>query len=367
MGKIDTSGWKEFRVGELFEKLNLRFLLNRVFDKASDISEVKSEEFNLPLVNAKHSNNGIMYYGRKHEWEYEVLTIDIVADGAASTGDVYAQPQETGVLYNAYLVKPKAKCVTGLILFFLSTVIQRCVKDHFGYDNKCTWDKVKHETILLPVDKTGQPDWAYMESYMANLEAKVAESLTMLQAAKDAEKKKVDTREWGEFQVGELFDIKHPAARSEKKYCEGEINYVSSGAFNNGVANKLMPLPNELLDRGGCITVSPLDGSSFYQEEDFLGRGGSGASISILYNSHLNRNNALFICSVIRSSANGFGYTDLLNGENLKSLTIKLPVDKTGQPDWEYMEEYMRKVEKKANDVLNFLDRISTRRKIDGV
>lgn len=44
MGKIDTSGWKEFRVGELFEKLNLRFLPNRVFDKASDISEVKSEE-----------------------------------------------------------------------------------------------------------------------------------------------------------------------------------------------------------------------------------------------------------------------------------------------------------------------------------
>lgn len=357
MGKIDTSRWKEFRVGELFEKLNLRFLPNRVFDKASDISEVKSEEFNLPLVNAKHSNNGIMYYGRKHEWEYEVLTIDIVADGAASTGDVYAQPQETGVLYNAYLVKPKAKCVTGLILFFLSTVIQRCVKDHFGYDNKCTWDKVKHETILLPVDKTGQPDWAYMESYMADLEAKVAESLTLLQTAKNAEKKKVDTREWGEFRVGELFDIKHPAARSEKKYCEGEINYVSSGAFNNGVANKLMPLPNELLDRGGCITVSPLDGSSFYQEEDFLGRGGSGASISILYNSHLNRNNALFICSVIRSSANGFGYTDLLNGENLKSLTIKIPVDKTGQPDWAYMEEYMRKVEERVKATMGKLEK----------
>lgn len=192
-----------------------------------------------------------------------------------------------------------------------------------------------------------------MESYIANLETKVAESLTLLLAAKDAEKKKVDTREWGEFRVGELFDIKHPAARSEKKYCEGEINYVSSGAFNNGVANKLMPLPNELLDRGGCITVSPLDGSSFYQEEDFLGRGGSGASISILYNSHLNRNNALFICSVIRSSANGFGYTDLLNGENLKSLTIKLPMNKTCQPDWAYIEEYMRKVEEKTENTLN--------------
>lgn len=171
--KVDTREWGEFRVEKLFEKINLRFLPNRTFDKASDISETKSEEFDLPLVNAKHSNNGIMYYGRKHEWEYEVLTIDIVADGAASTGDVYAQPQETGVLYNAYLVKPKAKCVTGLILFFLSTVIQRCVKDHFGYDNKCTWDKVKHETILLPVDMTGQPDWAYMEEYMRKVKERV--------------------------------------------------------------------------------------------------------------------------------------------------------------------------------------------------
>lgn len=253
MGKIDTSGWKEFRVGELFEKLNLRFLPNRVFDKASDISEVKSEEFNLPLVNAKHSNNGIMYYGRKHEWEYEVLTIDIVADGAASTGDVYAQPQETGVLYNAYLVKPKAKCVTGLILFFLSTVIQRCVKDHFGYDNKCTWDKVKHETILLPVDKTGQPDWAYMESFMANLEIKVAESLTLLQAAKDAEKKKVDTREWGEFRVGELFEVKISKSvdKGGLEFAEdGEYDFIGRTPLNNGIQGRLNKLKFEANQEG---------------------------------------------------------------------------------------------------------------------
>ena len=29
----------------------------------------------------------------------------------------------------------------------------------------------------------------------------------MLQAAKDAEKEKVDTREWGEFKFGDLFDL----------------------------------------------------------------------------------------------------------------------------------------------------------------
>lgn len=32
---------------------------------------------------------------------------------------------------------------------------------------------------------------------------------------------------------------------------------------------------------------------------------------------------------------------------------IKLPVDKTGQHDWGYMEEYMKMVQKKTENVLN--------------
>lgn len=354
MGKIDASGWKEFRIGDLFE----------AYLSKDDIQPKDFVEGKIPLVSSGKENNGIIAFVEDKKarlWEANTLTIDMF-------GKVFYQENPYFAVSHGRvnILLPKISMTKGC-LQFMGCAIEKVTLQKYAFNEMCTGTKVLKDNIKLPATPDGAPDWAYMESYMANLETKVAESMTLLQAAKNAEKKKVDTREWGEFRVGELFDIKHPAARSEKKYCEGEINYVSSGAFNNGVANKLMPLPNELLDRGGCITVSPLDGSSFYQEEDFLGRGGSGASISILYNSHLNRNNALFICSVIRSSANGFGYIDLLNGENLKSLTIKLPVDKTGQPDWEYMEEYMRKVEKKANDVLNFLDRIPTRRKIDGV
>jgi hypothetical protein len=366
MGKIDTSEWKGFRVGELFEKLNLRFLPNRVFDKASDISEVKSEEFNLPLVNAKHSNNGIMYYGRKHEWEYEVLTIDIVADGAASTGDVYAQPQETGVLYNAYLVKPKAKCVTGLILFFLSTVIQRCVKDHFGYDNKCTWDKVKHETILLPVDKTGQPDWTYMESYMANLETKVAKSLTLLQAAKDAEKKKVDTREWGEFRVGELFDaFLSKDDIQPKAIVEGNTPLVSSGKENNGII-AFIDNKNVRLWEANTLTVD-MFGKVFYQGQPYYAVSHGRVNILMPRMSMAKHCMQFIGCAIERVTTDKYAFSEMCTGTKLLKDVIMLPKDKTGQPDWGYMEEYMRKMERKTNDVLNFLDRISTRRKIDGV
>ncbi len=177
---INASAWGKFRVGDLFEKLDLK-CRKKDFNKAFDISLERTDEFNLPLVNAKHDNNGIMYYGRGDEWDSAEMTIDIVGDGAASTGDVYAQPQKTGVLYNAYLVKPLWSCESEYVLQFMACVIERCIKSHFGYDNKCTWDKVKNEIIKLPVTIDGQPDWAYMESYMKRIMEESEMSISRLQ------------------------------------------------------------------------------------------------------------------------------------------------------------------------------------------
>ena len=180
--KIDTEKWGEFKLENYFEKCNLK-CLKKDFNKAVDLSIEQTEEFNLPLVNAKHFNNGIMYYGREKDFEAEEMTIDIVEDGAASTGDVYAQPQKTGVLYNAYLVKPKWNCQSNYVLQYLACVIERCIKSHFGYENKCVWNRVKEEIIKLPIDKQGNPDWKYMEDYMRKVEKKVQNNLQYLQAA----------------------------------------------------------------------------------------------------------------------------------------------------------------------------------------
>lgn len=51
------------------------------------------------------------------------------------------------------------------------------------------------------------------------------------------------------------------------------------------------------MDKGNCITVSPVDGSAFYQETDFLGRGGAGSSILMLYNADINKYSGLFLSS----------------------------------------------------------------------
>lgn len=168
MTKIDASGWKEFVIEDLFEKLQLD-IKNESFNKTFDVSEERTPEFSLPLANAKHGNNGIMYYGREADFDTAEMTIDIVQNGAIATGDVYAQPQKTGVLWDAYLVKPKAEINSSSTLLFLATVLERAIKDRFSYDDKCIWDKAKLLSVTLPCTDKGEPDWAYMDAYMSEV------------------------------------------------------------------------------------------------------------------------------------------------------------------------------------------------------
>ena len=340
MAKIDTSGWKTFTVGELFEKLDLRFLPDRDFNKGLDISEVKSDEFNLPLVNAKHSNNGIMYYGRESEWESASMTIDIVADGAASTGDVYAQPQKTGVLYNAYLVKPKADCMTKNILFFLATVVQRCVKDHFGYDNKCTWDKVKLETVLLPADAFGEPDWDYMDEYMSAVIEESEESLERLRQA-DGEKRAVDVGDWKEFAIGELFKVVKGTRLTKANMIPGDIRFIGSSAMNNGCTAMVGNTENMLPANTITVCYNGSVGETFYQDQPFL----ASDDVNVLYPKFdMTKEIALFIAPLIKSVSARYNYVDKWKQEEMIAGAIKLPVDASGEPDWAYMDEYMSAV-----------------------
>ena len=187
---VDTSTWGEFVVGELFDKCDLK-RIKPDFNKHSDLSSTPSDEFNLPLINAKVGNNGIMYYGRSSDWESETMTLDIVNDGAASTGMVYAQPQATGTLYNAYQIKLKPSVHENLTvsqLLFLATTTQASIQNKFSYENKAIWNKVQAESIKLPLKPSEDPsnytqediDWDYMDSFMQAIEEKAHKRVASL-------------------------------------------------------------------------------------------------------------------------------------------------------------------------------------------
>lgn len=359
MGKIDTSGWKEFRVGDLFDIHPTKAY------KCTNAELLDGGGTNV-VVNSAY-DNGIG--GTSTFSPTENGNIITFSDTVDANTIFYQKSPFVGYphVQGLYPVgKYQNAWTQGSLQYFVTAFRERALAVGFDYGNKFRRDIAANLFVKLPATPDGDPDLAYMESYMANLEAKVADSLTLLQAAKDVEKKKVDTREWGEFRVGELFDaFLSKDDIQPKAIVEGNTPLVSSGKENNGII-AFIDNKNVRLWEANTLTVD-MFGKVFYQGQPYYAVSHGRVNILMPRMSMAKHCMQFIGCAIERVTTDKYAFSEMCTGTKLLKDIIMLPKDKTGQPDWAYMEEYMRKMERKTNDVLNFLDRISTRRKIDGV
>lgn len=161
--------FKAFKVSDVFNKVEAK-CKKADFDKRRDTSTVPNEEYCIPLVNAKVGDNGIMFYGRKSDWNTQEMCIDVIQNGAVATGTVYAQPQAVGVLWDAYLIKPMVEAKSVEVLLYMAKCIEKITKEQFSYDKKATWDRVKLCEVSLPVTSDGNINFDYMERYIRAIE-----------------------------------------------------------------------------------------------------------------------------------------------------------------------------------------------------
>ena len=142
--------WRDFRIGELFESIELK-KLNPLDTREFRVKE-QDEKHPIPAVVAKVGNNGIMYYVGKNDFETTKNKLVVIGDGAVASGLVYYQGQEFTILHNAYAIQLKCNHFeTRHNYLFLACCLQKAIFDFFGYENKPTWNKVKECKITLPV------------------------------------------------------------------------------------------------------------------------------------------------------------------------------------------------------------------------
>ena len=80
-------------------------------------------------------------------------------------------------------------------------------------------------------------------------------------------KNKIDTSQWRIFKVSDVFsNPTRPKARSIKQYELGDIPFVASGNFNNGIELYVEPKVDEQLDKGGCISALSVALHSFKKQ-----------------------------------------------------------------------------------------------------
>ena len=95
-------------------------------------------------------------------------------------------------------------------------------------------------------------------------------------------------------------------------------------------------------------------GRTFYQERPFW----ATDDVNVLYPKfEINKYNALFLAPLIKAAGKNYVYKDKWQIEDMKKTSIYLPV-KGEMPDWKYMENYMRALEKKSIKILECIDYI---------
>lgn len=354
MGKIDTSEWKEFRIKDLFETQKKGNKLQVPTGASVPVQDLL-EDGATPRITVTGSNNGIFGfydYCGKNIADYRVFNNFV---SVSFLGTVFYQEGDATLDMKVHCLKPNGITLNKYTGRFLVGAIRASLRES-TYSDQISSSILPEMSIKLPATPDGDPDWAYMESYIANLETQVAESLTLLQAAKNAEKKKVDAREWGEFRVGELFD----AALSKddiqpKVIVEGNTPLVSSGKENNGII-ALIDNKNARLWEANTLTVD-MFGKVFYQEQPYYAVSHGRVNI-LMPRMPMTKHCMQFIgCAIERVTTDKYAFSEMCTGTKLLKDVILLPKDKTGQPDWAYMEEYMRKVEEKAKNVLNHFEK----------
>ncbi len=369
--QLNAIKWGEFRLGDLFEKLDLKFK-KKTFNKQKDISKVQTSEFDLPLVNAKNGDNGIMYYGRSSDFESAEMTIDIVNDGAVSTANVYPQPLKTGVLYNAYLIKPKFTPTRETLLFF-TPCIYKAIKLKFSYENKASWNKVKNELISLPLKPTANAqtlddiDFDFMEKFIAELEqCRLAELEQCRLAELDAYLKATGLENttlssdeenalnvfnnsmggntpcgltWQSFKIVDIFEVKNTRnilARDVVKD-SGTTPYLCASKENNAV-NSYINYNADFLDKGNCIFIGGKTFVVTYQQKDFYSNDSHNLALYLKDTHSKTKLNQLFVITCIYKALNNkYSWGDSISNTKIQNDSILLPTTQDGGIDFHFM------------------------------
>ena len=147
---------------------------------------------------------------------------------------------------------------------------------------------------------------------------------------------------WRAFNLSEIFSIRATSSGIDKNKLisgEGNFPYITRTDRNNGIQDFICEQPKHKLDIENCITIGLDTQTAFHQPTNFY----TGQNIQILTNERLNAYNAKFLLSCLKKTLSIFSWGG--NGATLTRLRrskILLPVTNDGEPDFEYMELYMR-------------------------
>ncbi len=344
--------WKEFSIGELFDVSGTKTT------QPSDL--IKGG--NTPRITRAATNNGLDdTYKNKPTERGGVITADSTTIGFVSY-------QEADFIATDHVEKISMKDNSKMDKYlgmFLVQAITRSVADKYSYGYGFSQTRILRQKTLLPITKTGEPDYNFMRKYMQEKEQeKLNQYLSNIkerarQIENYLEVQTIKEKKWKTFKIDYIFtEIKRGKRLKKADHMKGNKPYISSTGINNGVdgfvGNKERA---RFFSNSLTIANSGSVGSCFYQPFEFVA---SDHVHSLkLKNDNISEYVYKFISTIVSRLKTKYSFNYEMTDKRIKRENILLPVNKKNEPDYEYMENYMKKLE--YEKIKQYLQYISTR------
>ena len=151
---------------------------------------------------------------------------------------------------------------------------------------------------------------------------------------------------WRSFTIKEIFgDVKSANGETTDQLEEGtDLVYIAAKKENNGV-KATVEYDDRYVSKGNSIVFINLGqgsaGFATYQPYDFIGMKGKISTGSF---EQLNQYIGVFLVTILDKERFRYSFGRSWAGDRLLQTKIKLPVDDNDNPDWFFMEEYIKSI-----------------------
>lgn len=379
---------KQFRICDIFEKIQTE----KIRRKAGDFPTEWSEEYCIPLLTAGIENQGLARFAKPSDCPTIIRNCISVSANGANSGATFYQPSDFAVLQDAYAVQvidhEIANEQEGL---YLTAALNKAIKDNHDWVNKAGWNNIKEDIVELPVIESPDPDheytvddidWQYMQDRIAELEQdRIAEldaylkatgledytlteedkevlSLSSEAVSDEGDALETDRRDgkirFGKFTLGALFTSATGDVDLQQKDINGKGQFfINSGVDNRGIKGRT-DKPARIFP-ANTITID-FWGNVYYRDFEYK-MATHNHVFSLSGDVIKNRFVGLYITGILSNLSRLFSYSNMATWNKLKSLEISLPVTPDGDIDFDYMERYIRAIEKMTiADVVKYRD-----------
>lgn len=277
----------------------------------------------------------------------------IMIGGKTLTFSYQAKPFCSNDSHNIALYLKDKVNASEIRYLFLIAVLRGTLYQKYSWGDSVSMKRIKDDTFMLPVDASGEPDWAYMDEYMSEVMQEAEKSLEHLSQA-DGDKHAIGIKNWKRFHLydDDLFDIDMGTKLDRVKMAQvnPDVNFVGRANTNNGITARVDSIDGLEPYSTGNMTLSlggEYLGSCFVQPDKFYT---SQNVVVLIPKWDMSFEVKQFIATMIFRESRSYykAFIDELNRHIKTDFSFYLPVDDAGKPDWGHMEEYMRSVMKNA-------------------